>query len=179
MTELTSLQGAEESAIDGIQATVSERARTVELGLFTGEGWKGALTLGRARALELHRELEEAIRWFWPRALPAPDAEQRLGALHDALAAAMTCVEHLCARLTESEQEDEREQAESLLEDIREALILDAEFDGLKEIRDITARRAPGAAALESAYGDIRYVALRRLRLAGRRGSALRTAIDR
>jgi hypothetical protein len=179
MTELTSMRGAEESAIDGIQATVSERARTVELGLFSGEGWKGALTLGRARALELHRELEEAIRWFWPRALPGPDVEQRLGALHDALAAAMTCVEHLCARLTEPEEKDEREQAEGLLEDIREALTLGAEFDALKEIRDITARHAPGAAARESAHKDIRYVALRGLRLAGRRGSALQTAIDR
>ena len=179
MTEATSQRRDDQAyPIDGIAAAVSDSARTVEVGFFTGDLWRGCVELGRVRALELHRQLEEAIRWFWPQALLDADAEKRSGAKHDALTAAMTWIERHREQLPEQEGEDERE-VESLLADIREALILGREFDALRELHELMARRALDATPLEPTYQDIRYVVSRALRLAGRQGSALRNASDR
>jgi len=179
MTESTSQRRDEQGlAVDGIVAAISDGARTVEVGLFTGDLWTGCVELGRVRALELHRQLEDAIRWFWPQALPDFDAEKRSNALYDALTAAMTWIEQHRARLSAQDVEGERE-VESLLIDIREALILGREFEALRELRELLSRRALEAVSLESTCQDIRYVVLRALRLAGRQGSALRNATDR
>lgn len=164
MSDTESSQGTSESPINGIQANASDAMRAVNIDLFIGEEWQRNIPLHRTQALELHGDLEGAIRTFWPHALPPVATTERMGALVDALEAALTLLEVHLEHCVSPADDERRTQTESLLEEMRAALNAGDAFEALRDIRELHMERAIRG----SSYEEVVQVALDALRLAGR-----------
>ncbi|MDR5726277.1 MAG: hypothetical protein RB191_02290 [Terriglobia bacterium] len=102
--------------VNGVGVRGCETARAVEVGLFDGEEWQGSVKLGRTKALQFHTALEESIREKWPNALAPPGWREREASMRDAAAAALRWIEQ---HRDEGESPEEREERESLIEELR------------------------------------------------------------